>query len=368
MTDKYEIPWWRVDYGEDVLKAVTDCVEQKRFSMGDVVRELEIQIEELLRVRNCVAVGSGSEALLMSLISLGVSKGSKVLLQDRIWIAAANALGIIGAEVILVDIDSETGCISLTDLEKKYTEDVLGLVVVEMNGRGPDMNAISDFCHERNIFLLEDSAQALGSSNKKISTKLLGTFGDIGCFSLSTAKIIGSGQGGFCVTNSDAIVDSLVRIRLHGNNQVFAPTWERLGFNFRLTDIHASIALTQLPKLELRKNKLKKLHNLYQENLSTNRKGRLIPVRFDDGEVGPYIEFLLHRPQDRETLISNLKKIGIEVRPFYPSVIDARKYMSITGETPIAQSFASRGVYLPSGPDMPLEDVVKVTDAITSIA
>lgn len=367
MVPDYQIPWWRVDYGTEVIKAVSDCAEQKRFSMGEVVRTFETQIEELLNIKKCIAVGSGSDALLMSLMALGVSKGSKVMLQDRIWIAAANALGILGAEVILVDIDIDSGCISLSDLEKKYTEDVSGLVLVEMNGKSPDINLVREFCVERGIFLLEDAAQALGSKNERFSTKFLGTFGEIGCFSLSTAKIIGAGQGGFCVTDDEALADLLTKTRLHGNDQVFAPTWERLGFNFRLTDIHASIALSQLPKLEVRKERLKDLHRLYNDLLAGNRMGRLIPVCTEVGEVGPYIEFILRKAEDRTRLISSLGQQGIEIRPFYPSVSDASKYMDIVGDTPVAKSIISRGVYLPSGPDMPFNDVERVANAILNL-
>lgn len=361
----YRIPWWKVDYGADVSKPVIDCIENKSFSMGKVVREFEVSIESLLGVKSCIAVGSGSDAILMSLIALGVRRGSCVMLQDRIWIAAANALGILGAKVILVDIDHESGSISLSDIEKKYTKEVEGLIVVEMNGKSPNMLALKDFCEEKKIFLLEDSAQALGSRNVSFPNKFLGTFGKIGCFSLSSAKIIGAGQGGFCVTDDDQISNALIKTRLHGNDQVFAPTWDCLGFNFRLTDIHAAIALSQLPKLERRKEKLRDLYDTYQKELSYIRMGRLLPLRFENGEVGPYIEFLLDKPEAREPFIEKLKNRGVEVRPFYPSVINANKYMNIVGETPVAQSFASRGVYLPSGPDMPKENVAEVVDLIS---
>ena len=214
----FEIPYWQVDYGSHLIPRVVECLENRQFSMGAATKKLEIEISKLLEVNRVIGVTSGSDAILMTLIALGAGPGKKVLLQDRSWIAAANALGILGCEIILVDINHQTGVLDLYDLESKYTPEVIGLVVVEMNGRAPNLEKVSQFCRERNIFLLEDSAQALGSKQREVN---LGTFGDAGCFSLSTAKLVGSGQGGFIVTNNERLADSLERIRLQGNSDIF---------------------------------------------------------------------------------------------------------------------------------------------------
>jgi len=356
----FSIPWWQVDYGPEASKAVKECVDNKQFSMGSQVEAFELEIQKLLSAKLAVGVTSGSDALLISLISLGVKPGSKVLLQDRSWIAAANALAILGAIVILVDVD-ESGRLSVEDLICKYEKDVIGLIIVEMNGLAPDLESIVEFCIQRNIFFIEDAAQALGSD---YLGKSIGTFGTVGCFSLSTAKIVGAGQGGFVVTNDEKLGQVLREVRLHGNKSVFEPTWNQLGFNFRLTDIHASIALTQLKKLEERRIAVRRVQEKYLDELRDLKIGKINTLNFTSGELGPYVEFFLEDANKRGPLISFMASKGFEVRPFYPSLIEAAKYMRVRGGCPTAKSICSRGVYLPSGPDLKLEEVLRVTNAL----
>jgi dTDP-4-amino-4,6-dideoxygalactose transaminase len=188
----YQVPWWQVEYGQSIVSAVSDAAASRQLSQGIIVEKFECELARLLQSQKIVGVTSGSDAILLSLMAVGVGHGSKVLVQDRSWIAAANAVHILGGQVVIVDVD-ENCKMDLNDLILKYTEDVNGVIVIPMNGRFPDMTKLKQFCDERRIFLVEDSAQALGSMTQGGK---IGTLGDLGCFSFSSAKIVGSGQGG----------------------------------------------------------------------------------------------------------------------------------------------------------------------------
>jgi len=358
-----EVPFWQVNLGSEAETRVLEIVRNRQFSMGKETAKMEDKVSDLLNVKRTIGVTSGSDAILMSLIALGVGPGKKILLQDRSWVAAANALGILGAKIILVDVEANSNKLNLDDLERKHEEGVMGVIVVQMNGGAPDMNRLSKFCSQKGIFLLEDSAQAIGSQQ---NGKYLGTFGNTGCFSLSMTKIVASGQGGFIVTNDDLLANRMEKIRLHGNKEVFAPDWDELGFNFRLTDLHAAIANTQLDKLEERKNLQKMIFLHYSNTLSNIEIGKLLHVDFESGQLGPYIEFILNEKICRKELISFCANVGIEVRPFYPSLIHTKHYLDVSGFTPEAIQLSETGVYLPAGPAILEQQIYRVCEALYS--
>jgi dTDP-4-amino-4,6-dideoxygalactose transaminase len=142
----------------------------------------------------------------------------------------------------------------------------------------------------------------------------------------------------------------------------FTAKWNRLGFNFRLTDFHAAIASTQLPKLPQRISKASKVYDLYLNLLSSADFIRVIPIDFANGEVGPYIEGEL-TTTDRNKFIAYMLHNQVDIRPFYPAICTA-KYLNGTGDAPNARRFADNCIYLPSGPDITEDQIEYVCDLI----
>jgi dTDP-4-amino-4,6-dideoxygalactose transaminase len=352
-----KVPWWQVEIGVEGREILSQVAESNSFSMGRYCKTFEDEISELLG-GGAVGVSSGSDALLISLLTLGIKSGDKVLVQDRSWIAAANAIAILGAVPVFVDVEEKNPVLSLVDLKNKYDSGCKALVIVHMNGRHGNLLDIKNFCLENNLPLLEDAAQALGS---KIGDKYLGTFGIIGCFSFSIAKIVGSGQGGICVSNNSEVLKKLRLMRLHGTEDTFSPEWQGIGFNFRLTDFHAGLASNQLTYLKKRVSRAEQVQARYFQNLKDLKQLEIIPVDFIHGEVGPYIEVLVD--SDRISFVRHLKEQEIDARPFYPQISSA-KYLAGTGETPNAAKFASHGVYLPSGPAISDAQIDHVSNVI----
>jgi dTDP-4-amino-4,6-dideoxygalactose transaminase len=267
----------------------------------------------------------------------------------------------LGGVPIFVDTEINFPIMSVTQLEQYLTPKTKAIMPVHMNGRGVDMTLLNRFAKERNLVVIEDSAQALGSKN--LDGQFLGTLSDAGCFSLSVAKIIATGQGGFIATKDPDLAKRFRSLRTHGvENTVEPDRWVAPGSNFRFTDILASIGIIQLGLLPERIKRSRQVYERYKIGLNNHPSVQLIENR--DYEVGPYIEVLA---QNRDGLRNYLRvqHIEIETRPFYPDLNTASYWVERnSAELPNSMKFAAHGLYLPSGPSILDEDIDYVLGAI----
>jgi len=269
---------------------------------------------------------------------------------------------LLGAKVVLVDTEKNRPIIDATLIEEKITSKTKVIIPVHMNGRSCDMKYITAIAKKYKLFVIEDAAQAIASKN---TYGYLGTQSDIGCFSLSVAKTIATGQGGFAVTNDSELATKIRAIRTHGVENVKDPgKWAMSGFNFRFNDILASIGIEQLKRLPTRVNHLRDLYITYEQGLRDSL-FKIIPVDLNAGEVPVYNEFLV---ENREQWMTQLSANSIELRPFYPN-INTASYLKQTKEKYLnSEPYGKNGIYLPSGPDQSLENVEKVIDVIQEIS
>ena len=342
-----KIPWWQTEFATGEAEAASAAISAGRLSQGPIVLEFENCLRDYLGVRNVVATTSGSDALLLSLWAAGIRSGDEVLVPNRTWIATAHSVLLLGAVPIVVDTDIDRPTISLADLERKVSEKTKAVIPVHLNGRDAHIDGVIDFGDRYKLKVIEDAAQALGS--KDLSGAFLGTKSLAGCFSLSVAKVISSGQGGFIASNDDEFAMQLRLMRTHGVENVVEPrNWNRPGFNFRFTDVLASIGIEQFKKLDSRLNRLRQIHQKYEDGLVSMSGMSLINVRVSQGEVGPYIEVLC---DDRQALMEHLTNFGIETRTFYPD-LDNAEYLNQIGGNVNSKKFSREGLYLPSGPSL----------------
>jgi dTDP-4-amino-4,6-dideoxygalactose transaminase len=357
-----KIYWWRTNFGEEEISHVVQSMRNECISQGEVTKEFEKKLADFLEVEHVIAVSSGSSALLMSLMAIGVGPGSEVILPNRTWIATAHAVHLLGAKVILVDTEKHRPIIDAELIEEKINSKTKAIIPVHMNGRSCDMQKIKKISKKYGIAIIEDAAQAIASKN---SDGFLGTQSDIGCFSLSVAKTIATGQGGFSVTNNNEMADKMRAIRTHGVENIKDPSgWIMPGFNFRFTDLLASIGIEQLKRLPYRVERLREIYHIYSNRLKDSDFSQ-ISVDIDNGEVPVYSEFIIN---NREEWIARLERIGIETRPFYPDINKA-KYLNNKPEESFSNSqhFSKFGIYLPSGPSQSLNDIRYCTNQIINI-
>jgi perosamine synthetase len=355
------ISWWRTDFGEEETRQVADAIAHEHISQGAVTAEFERQLGEFLGVPHVVATTSGSMAILMAMMAAGVGPGDEIIVPNRTWIATAHAPKLLGATVVLADVEPDRPIIDVASIKRKITPRTKVILPVHYNGRSADMRAINQLAAEHRLWVVEDAAQAFASRN---ADGFLGTQSRMGCFSLSVAKIIATGQGGYVVTKEADLARQLRLIRTHGVTDLINTSWNCLGFNFRFTDILASIGIAQLKKLPARIERLKAIYARYQTAMPQLPFLRMVPVNVDAGEIPIYVEVMCAQ---RARLIAFLTAQEIDVRPLYPD-LDRASYLENTGDFRNSRSYESQCLYLPGGPAQPVENVDRVIDVLRQYA
>lgn len=351
------ISWWRTTFGEEESRRVAESISHEHISQGVVTAEFERNLAEVLGVPYVVATTSGSTALLMALMAAGIGPGDEVIVPNRTWIATAHAPFLLGAKVVLADVEHDRPIIDVSEIEPKITPKTKAILPTHLNGRSADMETINQIARQYGIHVIEDAAQAFCSRNPQ---GLLGTQSEAGCFSLSVAKIIATGQGGFIATRSEQVSGKLRSIRTHGVVNVINAAWTQPGFNFRFTDVLASIGLVQLTQIGERIKRAKAIYERYQGAMPDLPFLRFLPVDVAGGEIPIYVEVLC---SERDRLVQFLAAHHIETRPFYPD-LDVADYLGCKGDFPNSRQFAREGLFLPCGPGQPLENVDVVIDTL----
>lgn len=335
------IPWWATEFGEAEIAGVTAAINNRHISQGKVTRKFEERLAETLRVPYVVCTTSGTTALTMALLACEIGQEDNVLIPNRTWIATAHAAMVIGADITLSDVD-ERGLLPSFTLNPNGCG-YEAIIPVNLNGKLAGM-PIKEPDYKYPL-IIEDSCQAFPNPPR----------GLVSCYSLSVAKIISTGQGGFCATRDEGLYKELLSLRTHDVSDAMVPQvleWKRFGYNFRFTDIQASIGLAQLEKLPQRLQAIAEIHAEYKDNG--------VPVC---ETPTPLYNELLH--PEPEVLRAFLRERGIEARPFYPSLHTA-PYLQPAHKTkyhdyefPNSKKWSS-GVILPSGPSQKLEDIRQV--------
>jgi dTDP-4-amino-4,6-dideoxygalactose transaminase len=344
------ISWWQIELSDLEIELTTKALKNKNISQGIVTEEFESKISELLGIPYVTACTSGSTALLMSLVAAKIGPGDEVIVPNRTWIATAHAVMMVGAKVVLADDDGEDSSIFLNQINKKINSRTKAIIPVHLCGRSCDINGLKSVLKKRNVLIIEDAAQAFMSSNQN---GFLGTQGLTGCFSLSLAKLISTGQGGFVVTKDKKVFERLKSLRNHGVNDPVNVSYKGFGFNFRFNDILASIGIAQLKRLKNNIYNIKTIYTTYLEGLHNLRGIRVIEKRINDGEIPLYAEILC---ECREKLIKYLKNAGIQTRPYYPN-LNLAPQLRDRRRFPKSEKYGINGLFLPCGPAQQLKNV-----------
>ncbi len=353
------ISWWRITFGEPELQKLRKSVGGEHISQGEVTEEFETNFAKALDVPYAVATTSGSVALLMALMALGIGPDDEVIIPDRTWIATAHAALFLGAKVVIVDVNPDTPTMDISQIRRKITSRTKAIMPVHLNGRAVDIEDIHRISEEHGLYVVEDACQAFFSQNSK---GFLGTQSDAGCFSLGVAKLISTGQGGVVVTRSRKMYEMLKLIRNHGVLDNFTDTWGQMGFNFKFTDLQASFGIAQLSRVPARIAHVKAVYAKYSGAVSDFPSLRLLPVNVSKGEVPLYTEMLC---DNRDELVEFLRVREIQARPFPPS-LHMSAYMKSNDDFPNSEIFAKQGMYLPCGPDQPIGNIERVIASLSA--
>lgn len=312
------IPIAKPYFTNEEPQAAYDVVASKWLFQGPKVKSFEEKFSDLFNVKHCVAVNSGSSALLIAQMALDVQPNDEVITSDMTFVSSATSCMFLGAKPIFCDISLNDYNIEPKNIEKKINQNTKVIIPVHYAGQPANMDEIVSLGKKYNIPILEDAAEAhLSEFNSRKS----GTIGDIGIFSFTPSKLMTTGEGGMIVTNNDLLAEKCRYIRNFGDKNKFE--WEMLGFNFRMMDINAAIGLVQLKYLPEFIEKRVELANKYINNLKDV--DNIILPKTNKNTIHNYQLFTIrinHNELKNVNLlmIENLKKLGINSRLYYPAL------------------------------------------------
>ena len=323
-------------------------------AQGERVKELERQLCDINRTKYAAVVNSGTAALHTALASLGLKKGDEVITTPFSFIATANTILMCNAKPVFVDIKEGTFNIDPDLIEAKISKKTKAILTVDLYGLSCDYEKIRRIARKHNLKVISDSCQAIGASYMK---KPIAKWVDVACFSFYATKNIMMGEGGALVTDNNEIYEFARRFRQHGQDQEKPYIYHHIGYNYRSTDVLASIGLAQIGNLKQWTEK----RNQNARRLVTKLKnipGLVLPES-TDGTAHAYHQFTVRITGDfpikRAELIKYLLENGVRSAVYYPSVIPMQPHIKkITpykkGMYPVAETLSNQVLSLPVHP------------------
>ncbi len=298
---------------EELETAVLEVLRSTKYVLGPTVSEFEKQMAEYLGVKHAVGVNSGTDALVIGLRSLGVGSGDEVITSPFTFVATAEAVKLIGATPVFVDIEPDTFNLDIAGIASKINSKTKAIVPVHLYGQAADMDPIVDLAAQHNLKVLEDAAQAMGGTYKG---KKLGAIGDAGAFSFYPSKNLGAyGDGGMLVTNDDETAACARMLRDHGSQSKYHNVM--LGYNSRLDAIQAAILKTKLPHLDGWNQMRKKAAERYNQLLAGIETVATPVQKNYAGHV--YHQYTIRLPAgSRDRIQQDMNRAGIATVVYYP--------------------------------------------------
>lgn len=342
------------------LKAVFEAVlSSGNFILGKEVSSFEKEFAKYLGVKYCVGVGNGLEAIQISLMALGLGDGDEVITTPISAVATTLAIMATGATPIFVDTKDD-GLLNPDLILKAITKKTTAILPVHLYGNPVDLDKIQTICKKYNLYLIEDAAQAHGST---FHGKKLGTFGKLGCFSFYPTKNLGAlGDGGAIVTNDKHLAQICRQIRDYGQKEKNVHL--RYGLNSRLDELQAALLRVKLINLDEDNRKRVRLAQRYIKNLSTLKEVEI--VRSHPKAQSNFHLFVI-RVKKRDSLMKYLENQGIQTLIHYPIIIPDQPFLKKEYgflSLPIARKFVKTCLSLPCYPTMQLSDVDFVSSKI----
>ncbi len=373
----WTIPLTDIKITEEDIEAVLDCLRSGWLTMGPRVQAFERRFAEYVGVEHAVAVSSGTAALHLAALAAGVGPGDEVIVPNFTFVASATAARYCGARPILCDsLGPDDLNLDPADVRARVTARTRAVVAVHFMGYAADVEALRALCDERELVLIEDTAQAIGARTR--DGHMAGTVGDLGCFSLFSKKQLCVGEGGMVVT-SDA--DLASRVRLLRSHCMTSVTWDRhqgyaesydvvdVGFNFRLDEPRAALGLSRIARLD-DDIAVRRAHvRHYREAL---RGHPLVELPWSDDDVSRSSHFafpvLLPDREARDRLRDGLAAVGIQTTA-YPTITDLSEYGGDYGSDALRRSreIAERHCALPLSSVMSDADVDTVVAAVARL-
>lgn len=340
--------------------AIHRVLDHGQYIMGPEVKELEDKLATYTDAKHCITCASGTEALLMSLMALGIGPGDEVITPPFTFVATVEVIVLLGAKPVFVDVEPDTGNINAELIEAAITPRTKAIMPVSLYGQTADMDAINTVAAKHgNLPVIEDAAQSFGATYKGRKSCNLST---IGCTSFFPSKPLGCyGDGGAIFTNDDALAQAMREIRVHGQSQRYVHT--RVGVGGRMDTIQCAVVLAKLERFEWEVQQRHEIGQRYNQLLDQAGIAR-IQQRPDRTSV--FAQYTVMVPS-REELQKRLTQAGIPTAVHYPVPLNqqpAYKHLCCPDCTPVAQKLAKQVMSLPMSADLNEVGLSKVVKAV----
>ena len=334
------------------IEAVGAVLSGPNLSLGPKLPEFEQALAGYTGTKRAVAVNSGTSGLFLCLLAAGIGEGDEVITTPFTFIASATTIMMAGARPVFVDIDPISLNIDPAKIESVITDRTKAVLPVEVFGNPAGFDKVCDIAAKHNLEVIEDSCEALGST---LNGKKAGTFGTMSVFAFYPNKQITTGEGGMIMTDNDRLADICISLRNQGRGE--SGDWlghERLGYNFRLSDINCALGIAQLSRIEQIIAKRKQVARWYQEMLAGDDR-IIVPAEPEGCDISWFV-FVVRlsdefTPDDRNRVLEQMKNNGIQVGNYFPPVhlqpFMVDKFGYKPGDFPVAESVSKRTIALP---------------------
>ncbi len=350
--------------GEEEKAAVMAVLESGQLAQGNVVADFEKAFAEYCGVKHAIATSNGTTALHVAILAHEIGPGDEVVTVPFTFIASANSIVYAGAKPVFVDIDPVSFNINVDQIEAAITPCTKAIMPVHLFGNPAEMGRIMEIAAKHGLAVIEDAAQAHGAEE---NGKRAGSWGT-GCFSFYPTKNITTGEGGMVTTNDDCVADRALMLRSHGMRVRYYH--ESIGYNFRMTNIHAAIGMAQLPKLEMF-NERRIANAAYLNEHLPKDKVQVPQVRPGTQHVFHQYTVRVLPPLDRDSVRKQLAGAGVGTEVYYPVPVHKQELyldMGYEGQRfPESEQAAQQVVSLPVHPSVTQEDLETIVAAVEGL-
>ena len=380
---KFKIPYSKVSCTGNELKYITEVIESGWLTTASKARQLEANVKEFIGAKHALAVNSCTAGMHLALDAVGVGSGDKVFVTSLTFTASAEVIRYMGADLVLLDIDYGTRCVTAEILETAIAKnpDVKTIIVVHYAGQASDMHDIKPLCEKHGITIIEDAAHALPA---KDGDWTVGTIGDITCFSFYANKTMTTAEGGMILTENDAYAKRMSVMRLHGIDRDIwdrftsdKPSWEydvvAPGYKYNMPDLNAAIGLAQFERLEEMRLGRERVARYYDIHLA-GIKGIDLPVlrtSYKDHAWHIYSACIVSDKISRDDFIAKMSEAGIGTAVHYKPIHHLKYYKETYGfkaeDFPNAERYWKGAVSLPLFADLTNEELVHICETIQEI-
>ena len=351
------------DLRDEILPALDRVCRNSSFVLGEEVEQFEQAFAAYCETRHCIAVNSGTSALHLALLSVGVQPGDEVITTPNTFIATVEAISYTGAKPVFVDINPLTANIDVTKIEAAISARTKAILPVHLYGRPADLGAIRTIAERYQLAVIEDACQAHGA---RYQQQRVGGLGDAAAFSFYPGKNLAAyGEGGALTTNSDQVAQFARAMRDHGQSARYFH--DHIGYNYRMDGFQGAVLRIKLKRLEQWNAKRRQLARLYRELLTNAR----LSWSLDDPHAESVYHLFVVYVDDRDGVRSELEACGVHTAVHYPRPVHLQGcYAALSygrGSFPHAERACDRAVSLPLFPEMTTDQVKYVATTLLRI-